>query len=448
MRISMRPMSNRYYSPVALFALLLVLLLASACHSSIVPSESEAASCSQTVRITATVTGYSNSSTRAIEPTEKDPKGTFEKESKNIATDNEGRIFYATLFVLNTDDNSVVAKKTFYNPALYSGFKTEETAADFVKAVDEGRAFPFDVVKGSELTMSIDLEPATYRFLVVANNLQVTTEALAGETTNYLFSQALEHETAPLYDYVGRQGYGDFWRVFSFVGAQELEVKPLDEVQTLEPEIDLERTHARLQISLTTAKDGKYLSTDKDGYIYTPERYRLSSVVLHASTETNKLYPYTLLPLTDETSVVPVRHTQAYTPPTINQEIASVTVSDFSSTINKSATEGLKMLESQHLFTEEGKDSYYYLPPIFGVEDKSGAVAVDLTLDPIAEYQGEFKSLTYRIYLHNEKDATDYYSVRRNTIYHLDLTFYGDRLVSSVDYEVRPWTDVDIPAEL
>lgn len=484
-----------YRHPLALLATMLVGLLASGCHSSIAPSESEEVDCPQTVRITATVTGYSNaSSTRAIEPTETET-GSFDPQSKEIATANEGRIFYATLFVFPQEGNDPVALKTFYNKELFDGdtkgeITPEPNQQNLKNAAAAGIIFPFDVVQGSELTMSIDLKPGTYRFLLVANNDFVTTDAIRSKGTDYLFKKPIKRSADKLlWDYPSRKGYGKFWAAFSFVGEATIMVPESEPLGTLTPTIPLERTHARLQMTLTTAQEDPttgdliYLTKDSDGKKYTPDRYQLTTCAVRATvyrrdlgTHDYSAYPSTLLPIKDQynnefTGVSALsRYTQGdFTTPQILLE--PLYDGFFTAGIHKKNLEYAPEVYSTHFNKEgkldkmigrtmlfppkeatdysykEGEMVYYYLPPIYSAGAKDvgpKTVAVDLTFTPTDAYKDELKELNYRIYLHNEADAQDYYSVRRNTIYHLDLTFYGDQLYEyQSGVKVLPWRRVD-----
>lgn len=499
MHSSMIQTITLYRHPLALLVCLLMGLLVSGCHSGITPLEHEMSSCPQTVRITATVMGYSGASTRAstraaADATETET-GAFEPQSQEIATPNEGRIFFATLFVLPEQGNAPVAMKTFYNKALFDADTQGEITPqpdqmDLKQAAAAGTIVPFDVVQGSELTMSIDLKPGTYRFLLVANNDQVTTDALKGRT-DHLFSQPIKRsENKLLWDYSSRRGYGLFWAAFSFVGEATIVVPESEPLGALTPEIPLERTHARLQVTLTTAKQTKgsrglaYLTNDQAGNKYSPDRYQLTTCAVRATVRRPDLgtldysaYPSTLLPIkddySDEFTGVPAltRYTAGdFMTPQINYHPfytagilkinPHLTPEVYSTHFNKEGKLD-KMVQRTMLFPpkeasgytyKEGEMIYYYLPPIYsqGAKDVGPkTVAVDLTFTPTDAYKDELEELSYRIYLHNEADATDYYSVRRNTIYHLDLTFYGDQLYEyNSGIKVLPWRRVDQTIEV
>ena len=87
-----------------------------------------------------------------------------------------------------------------------------------------------------------------------------------------------------------------------------------------------------------------------------------------------------------------------------------------------------------------------YLPSVYfgNVSDPNKVVRLQLKFKKLDGTE----TLTYRIPIHNETGASDYYSIRRNTIYDIDLTFYGDELWVNQSYSVDPWEDVDIPTEL
>ena len=122
--------------------------------------------------------------------------------------------------------------------------------------------------------------------------------------------------------------------------------------------------------------------------------------------------------------------------------------------INNGATGGLRKLWKQPLlYTKVYKDTedkafHLYLPAIYlgQVTDKDKSIRLELQFKKL----DDSSILTYRIPIHNETGASDYYSIRRNTIYDIDLTFYGRKLeVKQCDakYIVDTWEDqpVDIP---
>ena len=124
--------------------------------------------------------------------------------------------------------------------------------------------------------------------------------------------------------------------------------------------------------------------------------------------------------------------------------------------INNGTKGGLLKLWQKPLFyTSVWNDTdtnpyHLYLPSLYlgqvgETEAGASSVRIELTFRRLSDS----KDFVYRIPLHNEKGAKDYYSIRRNTIYHIDLTFYGDELiVYESGVKVLPWKVEDQNIEL
>lgn len=453
-----------------------MLLSLAACHSSVTPSEEELLTgCPHPVRITATVASYSApSSLRSSVEKPTSTPGVLEEETKDIATANEGRIFIASLYVLRKNWQLVKAK-CYYNSFLYAqDTKGEIDDEDLKQAIKEGRVVPFDQVKGSDLTMSIDLKPGDYRFILVANSLTVLKEALQGNQDHLFFKEIPAEGNELLWDCKSRVGYGEFWKKFSFVGAAEISVPGESKQEPLTPAIALERTYARLQMRLSTANAEGWLYTDSAGYQYSPKQYQLTSAAIHASTSEGKVYPYTLMPLSYEGPTGSVSqngyskdHPNKMTHHTLIPKGTNFSGRYSMPNIDCSKTTGalsiahlneggairkmigqsvLRPADTKGQTIKEGEMVYFYLPPIYSHWGNSGGnrekVAVDLTFGPAEGAKVEPQS--YRILLHNNEGPNEYYSILRNTIYDVSLVFYGKSIrAESSGVWVLPWRKID-----
>lgn len=341
--------------------------------------------------------------------------------------------------------------------------------------------------------MDMTLLPGDYTFLLVANCGAATevvnnTKQLKVTDLNQLFDDGNSFVTV--------KGYDDYLYYddnFPLLGYRDLTVPATpepDKPVELTPEIPLERQVARIDVTLTTATDKsrtRYLSVDKGGTHFDPSQYRLTQfLVLECVDVSNpkekKLYPYTLFPVEGAFTALPAglpRYPRAsYTPPVILDDngiltprsqwaaVEGMVFSDIQISnrywgrdINIGG-QGLRKLWRQSLIymysggapistDSKGGAAYMYLPSVYFGDVKDPTKVVRLQLK-FKKLDGS-ETLTYRIPIHNEEGASDYYSIRRNTIYDIDLTFYGKEIQEGpktiLPYTVDTWTnqDVDIP---
>lgn len=464
-----------------------------ACHQSIAPSEGElVGNCEQAIRITARVSPFCGvpTGTRADVPGTVDNEQTdpWQPESKDPAQNGEVRLSRLYVFVTKRGSDEVV--KTLY----YYAEDYDHTDVEDDKIIGSTiPAKPFANPSLGEVSMDMTLLPGDYTFLLVANCGAATdvvnnTKQLKLSDLNQLFDDGNSFVTVKGYDeYIYYDGN------FPMLGYRDLTVPATpepDKQVELTPEIPLERQMARIDVTLTTATDKSrtsYLSVDKEGTHFDPSQYRLTQfLVLECVDVSNpkdkKLYPYTLFPVEGAFTALPddlPRYPRAsYTPPLIlddegkwptRRPWASVEAMVFSDDkvgnpywgrdINI-RDQGLRMLWRQSLIymyangsklstDHQGGPAYMYLPSVYfgDVSDPSKVVRLQLKFKKLDGTE----TLTYRIPIHNEEGAPDYYSIRRNTIYHIDLTFYGKEIqegpTTILPYTVDTWTnqDVDIP---
>ena len=488
---------------VALYAFILTLAGGlTACHQSIAPTEEElAGNCEQAVRITARVSpfGGAPAGTRADVPgtVGNEQTGSWQPETKDPAQKGESHLSRLYVFVFKRGSD-VVEKTLYYFAENYDHDDVVADPSNPDNFIIKGTTIPareFTNPSAGEVSMDMTLLPGDYTFILVANSRAATdvvneTKQLKLSDLNKVFTDvnsfvAVKHET-----YTGDYDYN-----FPIIGYGELSVPatkdPNDRVN-LTPEIPMERQMARVDVTLTTATDetkSNYLSEDKEGAKFDPSKYRLAQfLVLECVDSSEKqLYPYTLFPVEGEFSALPAglpRYPRdKYSPPIIlDDEFEGITdtksyaavsamcylynvISNpfWKDDINNGITGGLRRLWRQspiYMFTSGGAPtptgggaSYMYLPAVYfgDVTDK------DKDKDKVVRLQLKFtkldgsETLTYRIPIHNEEGASDYYSIRRNTIYHIDLTFYGKEIQEGpktiLPYRVDTWTnqDVDLP---
>ena len=504
-------MRKNILSPIGLTLATALFLVGglTACHQSIAPTDEElvAGSCEQAVRITAQVSpfGGTPAGTRADVTTGKvdnEHTGPWLPESKDPAQNGEVRLSRLYVFVTKRGSDKVVKTLYYYAEDYYDD---DDNPSDVVEDpsnpghfIIKGTTIPaqqFVNPSSGEVSMDMTLLPGDYTFLLVANcgaarDVVNSTKQLKLSDLNQLFHDGNSFVTVKGYD-----EYTYYDDNFPLLGYRDLTVPATPEPDKrveLTPEIPLERQMARIDVTLTTATDESrksYLSEDKEGAKFDPSKYRLTQfLVLECVDVSNpkdkKLYPYTLFPVEGAFTALPAGLPRfprdEYTPPVIldNEGIrvprsryASVEAMVYSDDkignpywgrdINKGdkGDQGLRKLWRQSLIymyangsvlstDHGGGPAYMYLPSVYfgDVKDPSKVVRLQLKFKKLDDSE----TLTYRIPIHNEEGAPDYYSIRRNTIYHIDLTFYGHKLEvkhSNAKYFVDTWEDqpVDIP---
>ncbi|WP_155802327.1 hypothetical protein [Porphyromonas bennonis] len=461
---------------VALYAFILALVGGlTACHQSIAPTEEElAGSCEQAVRITARVSPYGGA-----------PAGTRANVDGKVVNEHTddwqprskpgtgGEVRISRLFLIVTKRGSDKIERLIYytdpeyKPGKVNNGKLSGTniKAKYLTILDEQLGV---------VTMDLSLLPGDYTFYPIANS-----KALEGKVTGFTANEVktladLRGVTSPNTSFVAEESQtSSYENDFPIIGMGELSVPSsidLSKPVELTPEIPMERLFARVDLTLTTAKDMEltdYLS-EADGETYRPSDYKLHKLnVLAYNISIGNKYWYPLLPVPGEYTSLPAGLPRAsdFKAPSISPGTPANPIMEDGSNpsesyswqkfVNDGATGRLRILWQQPLlYTKVYKDTedkafHLYLPAIYlpGVTDKDKSIRLELKFKKL---DGSGEILTYRIPIHNEKDAADYYSIRRNTIYHIDLTFYGSKLEvkqSNAEYTVDTWEDkpVDIP---
>lgn len=472
------PLLRRLCRSALLAASLLVL---GACHSSMTPTQEEIdATCPRTVRIMAAVEGYAgtHAGTRAVVDAVVDNTSTTDdtfkpKEKESVGGEKAIRDIF--LFVIPEFSSEATKVIYYYGSGDDSGITGDKLNRTNVVAKS------FTTNNDGEAVMELALKPGRYTFITIANSVAlrkaakekgtVTLSALRGLThTNRTFVARPDQTDDS--DYIGSDSYH---QDFPILGQQVITVPSVAPTDPLEPEIDMERIFARVDLTLTTTESegGDYLQSyvDEDGTktLRRPSDYRLKGMRLLAATTSGYSYPYPILPSAGEYTAIENGYKNSdFTSPTIlaDKGITSIGWEDGSNlsesqawqkVINNGTKGGLGKLWRKPLFYSSVWNKpntipfpcHLYLPAIYLGDKTKEDNSVRLELQ-FKKLDGSGEILTYRIPIHNEKGAKDYYSIRRNTIYDIDLTFYGRKIVvkqSNAEYIVDTWEDqpVDIP---
>lgn len=474
------PLLRRLCRSALLAASLLVL---GACHSSMTPTQEEIdATCPRTVRIMAVVEGYAGSpaGTRTVVDAVVDNTSTTAdtfkpKEKESVGGEKAIRDIF--LFVVPEFGSEASQVIYYYRPGHPQ--VTEENGKLTGSNVD---AKQFVSNKAGEAVMQLELKPGRYTFITVANSQTLRKAAQGSSGTVTL--EDLKSLTAPnrtfvahpgqLSKYTGEKGeaeqsFATDPQDFPILGQQVITVPSEAPTKPFEPVIDMERIYARVDLTLTTTdkEGGDYLQSHKDNSgtetLRRPSDYRLKGMKLLAATTSGYSYPYPILPSAGEYTAIENGYKNSdFTSPTIlaDKGITSNGWEDGSNrtesqawdkVINNGKDGGLLKLWQKPLFytsvwNDTDENPYHlYLPSLYlgqvgEKEEGASSVRIELTFRRLSDS----KDFVYRIPLHNETGAPDFYSIRRNTIYDIDLTFYGDELqVQQSGVLVYPWKRVD-----
>lgn len=466
------PLLKRLCRSALLAASLLVL---GACHSSLAPTQEEIdAACPRTVRIMAAVEGYAgtHTGTRAVVDNTSTGSDTFEKLTRD-AEGGEKAIRDIFLFVIPEFGPEATKVIYYYGSGDDSGITGDKLNGTNVVAKS------FTTNNDREAVMELALKPGRYTFITVANSVALRNAAKDKGTVTVSTLMGLTHSNRT---FVARPDQTEVYignsskhQDFPILGQQVITVPSEAPTDPLKPVIDMERIFARVDLTLTTTDKGggDYLKSyeDKGGTktLRRPSDYRLKRMKLLASTAAEeRKYRYPILPSPGEyTAIKDGFKNSGFTSPAISEStgITSNGWEDGSGSesqawdkvINNDKDGGLQKLWRVPLFytsvwNDQDKNPFHlYLPSLYlgqvgEKEEGASSVRIELTFRRLSDS----KYFVYRIPIHNETGAKDYYSIRRNTIYDIDLTFYGDEIVvkqSNAEYIVDTWEDqpVDIP---
>ena len=454
------------------------LLVLGACHSSLTPTQEEIdATCPRTVRIMAVVEGYAgtHAGTRTVVDAVVDNTSTTDdtfkpKEKESVGGEKAIRDIF--LFVIPEFSSEATKVIYYYGSGDDSGITGDNLNGTSVVAKS------FTTNNDGEAVMELALKPGRYTFITVANSVAlrkaakdkgtVTVSALMGLTHSNRTFVARPDQTEV---YIGNSSKH---QDFPILGQQVITVPSEAPTKPFEPVINMERIFARVDLFLTTteSKGGEYLQShvdeDDTKTLRRPSDYRLKGMKILATTKaTGTSYSYPILPSAGEyTALEEVIRSVGYTSPTILKDKGITSNGEWEDGSNPSESQawdkvinngkdgGLgKLWHTPLFYTSVWNDTdtnpyHLYLPSLYlgQVTDKDKSIRLELQFKKLDGSE----TLTYRIPIHNEESASDYYSIRRNTIYDIDLTFYGSKLEvqqSNAKYTVDTWEDqpVEIP---
>lgn len=462
---------------------------------------------SRHVRIAATIDSYSlpgsRPSTRAIgEVSEAEGSGIWNDKHPEQGLDYERAVYFAVLYIYPDGEDKPSTAWIYYTNAFAAGYKSlKGDASSPLSAINldelsqsnsHVRHFASTELSSGTLTMDLELEQGKYKFVLVANSLPALTSAISAieNTARPADPRGLtSKETAfTSLDLMPNTVTKLPRRFMPMVGSQQFDITSSTDVpQVVSPDIRLERTFARLDVCLTTAKnETKEEYHSKDGL--TPKDYRFLSYSLKGMGG----YAQPLFPLSGEISVVETKSTATVTAPTgsepTNFTLSAGTESEeillrdikgrfddkqvqaFNTPDDPSTTPWTlpirigKLWKAPIFRSEAAADkgltgSYYakyisdpentektethpavhlYIPSLFQA-DNNHEVSFGLTF---GRATNATETRDYTISLTNERGAADLHAIRRNTWYRYELKFYGEslRVIGPLTITPKDWT--------
>lgn len=441
------------------------------------------------VRIAASIDTYSlpgsRPSTRAVGTVKEVPEGEIWKDHAEIGLDYERAVYFAVLYIYPEGEDKPSSAWIYYTNAFAAGYKSlkEDKSSPLSEIKDDleelsqsnSQVRHFASTESSALTMDLELEPGKYKFVLVANSIPALTSAIES-TNNPADPRGLKSEETAFtsLDLMPNTVTKLPRRFMPMVGSQDFTITSSTAVpQVVSPDIKLERTFARLDVCLTTAKD-KDLSAyhEKDGNVPTDFRF------LEYSLKGMGGYEQPLFPLESETTAIQERSSATVTAPTTSKVVdpkitveskeGPILLSNIAksfdekgeTTFNTPATPGtmpwvapiqVSKLWKSPIFrttTDETEPAgkYYttytkdresasadekhpaihlYIPSLYQERSKVHDVSFTLKFGRATDAS---QTKEYTISLTNQRDATDLYAIRRNTWYRYELKFYGEKM--------------------
>jgi len=445
------------------------------------------------VRIAASIDSYSlpgsRPSTRAVGTVEEVGNGIW-KEHAELGLDYESAVYFAVLYIYPEGDPERSSAWIYYTNAFAAGCKSlkEDKLSPLSKIEDleelsqsNSQVRHFASTESSALTMDLELEPGNYKFVLVANSIPALTSAIKSTTNKSTTKPAdprglTSKETAfTSLDLMPNTVTKLPRRFMPMVGSEQFSINSSTAVpQVVSPDIKLERTFARLDVCLTTAKDEDLTAYhEKDGNVPTDFRF------LEYSLKGMGGYEQPLFPLESETTAIKEKSSAKVAAPTPSEVVdPKITVESkegpiLLSNIAKSFDEKeantfntptklstpwaepiqVSMLWKSPIFrtttdVTEPAGKYYttytkdresasadekhpaihlYIPSLYQEQERSKVHEVSFTLK-FGRATDASQTKEYTISLTNQRDATDLYAIRRNTWYRYELKFYGEKM--------------------
>lgn len=467
---------------------LALLVALTGCHkemSEYGPGECGGGSCH--VRIAATIDSYAlpgTPSTRALPEVKEVGRGMW-KELAEQGLDYERAVYFAVLYIYPDRAEQPSTAWIYYTNAFAAGCKSlkEDASSPLsaIKDLDElsqsnshVRHFASTETIMGTLTMDLELDPGKYKFVLVANSLPALTSAIENTAGPADPHSLTSDETAfTSLDLMPNTVTKLPRRFMPMVGSQEFNITSSTAVpQEVSPDIKLERTFARLDVCLTTAKDAD-LSAYHEMHGYVPTDFRF----LEYSLKGMGGYKQPLFPLEGETTRIEEKSSAEVAAPTTSEVVdpkitveskeGPILLSNIAksfddkgvNTFNTPATPGTmpwvapiqvsKLWKSPIFRTTTDKTEpvgkYYgsftkdpentaakedhpaihlYIPSLYQ-KDKGHEVSFTLKFGRATDAT---QTREYKISLTNQSDAKDLYAIRRNTWYRYELKFYGEEM--------------------
>ena len=271
---------------------LALLVALSGCHKEVGESgpTGESDGGSRHVRIAATIDSYSlpgsRPSPRALGAVSEVPGSGIWTPRAELGLDYERAVYFAVLYIYPEGKTTPSDAWIYYTNAFAAGCKSlKGDASSPLSAITDleelsqsnshVRHFASTELPEGALTMDLELEPGTYKFVLVANSLPALTSAI-GNTASPADPRGLKSEETAFtsLDLMPNTVTKLPRRFMPMVGSQDFAITSSTDVpQVVSPDIRLERTFARLDVCLTTAKnETKEEYHSKDGL--TPKEYR------------------------------------------------------------------------------------------------------------------------------------------------------------------------------
>lgn len=471
---------------------LALLVALSGCHKEMSesgPGDSDGVS--RHVRIAATIDSYSlpgsRPSTRAL-PEVKEVGSGMWNEHAELGLNYERAVYFAVLYIYPKGKTTPSDAWIYFTNAFAAGCKSlkGDTSSPLSAITDleelsqsnsQVRHFASTELSSGTLTMDLELEPGDYKFVLVANSVPALTSAISAISNNSRptdpHSLTATETAFTSLDLMPNTVTKLPRRFMPMVGSQQLTINSSVEVpQTLTPAIDLERTFARLDVCLTTAKD-KDLSAYHEKHGYVPTDFRF----LEYSLKGMGGYEQPLFPLEGEKTAIQERSSankvtapaasKVFDPmvtveskkgPILQSNIKTSFDDKGVSTFNTPVTPGTPWTEPMQVsmlwkapifrtttdkaepagkyygsFTKDPENTpakedhpaiHLYIPSLYQ-EGKDHEVSFTLKFGRATNVS---ETREYTISLTNQSGATDLHAVRRNTWYRYELKFYGEEM--------------------
>lgn len=470
---------------------LALLVVLSGCHKEVGESgpTGESDGGARHVRIAASIDSYSlpgsRPSTRAAGTWEEVPGSGIWTPHAELGLDYERAVYFAVLYIYPEGEDKPSSAWIYYTNAFAAGCKSlKGDASNPLASIDleelsqsnsQVRHFASTELTKGTLTMDLELEPGKYKFVLVANSIPALTSAIK-RTTNPADPHDLKSEETAFtsLDLMPNTVTKLPRRFMPMVGSQDFTITSSTAVPQVidSPTIDLERTFARLDVFLTTAKnETKEEYHSKDGL--TPKDFRF----LEYSLKGMGGYEQPLFPLESETTAIKEKSTAKVAAPTPSEVVdPKITVeskegpillsniaksfdekeANTFNTPTKLSTPWAEPIQVSKLWkspifrttTDEAEPAgkYYgsftkdpesasadakhpaihlYIPSLYQERRKDHEVSFTLKFGRATDAS---QTKEYTISLTNRSGDEDLYAIRRNTWYRYELKFYGEKM--------------------